>query len=601
VKNPILDLFKYLKIFEKYLGRKMYYIFLLTLFSGLSESFGIVMLLPLLYNLDSGGIDNVSNLGVPEFLNELTITILKANSVPVVLAIIALAFIIKGILTFGALALKGYFRGQLLGELKGNLFDKYNKMSYQYYISRDTGHFINVINEQVTGSLQSFHHLTVFGILFVQALVYLSMGFIVAWHFGLMALVAGVILIILFRRLNIFVRSLSRKTSNENGHLSKLIIQSLHAHKYLSATALKLRVAVHVKKSINKLVDYEVRSGVAAGFTGAIREPIAVVSILSLLAIQLIFVEKPLVPIMVSVLLFYRGLNSLLGLQASYQAVLVNIGCIELVHQEFSMQEQKKYLNGNIYMNALQNKIEFCDVSFGYDDRAEKVIKNLNFEIPARSSIAIVGESGAGKSTIIDLITLLLRPSKGEIIIDGVKSNDIELESWRSNIGYVSQDTVIFDDTIANNITLWSDDISKDNFQMKEIIDAAKKANIADFIDTLPEGYDTFVGDRGIRLSGGQKQRLFIARELFRKPSLLILDEATSSLDSESEFKIQKSIDNLKGQVTSIIIAHRFSTIRNVDCIYVIKKGELVESGKFQELLDLPNSNFSRLAKRQKL
>ena len=252
-------------------------------------------------------------------------------------------------------------------------------------------------------------------------------------------------------------------------------------------------------------------------------------------------------------------------------------------------------------MNALQNKIEFCNVSFGYDDKSGKVVKNINLEIDAMSSVAIVGESGAGKSTIIDLITLLLSPTKGEIIIDGVTSNSIEVDSWRHNIGYVSQDAVIFDDTVANNICLWLEDVSTNNNLKQEIIDAAKKANIADFIDTLPDGYDTFVGDRGIRLSGGQKQRLFIARELFRKPSLLILDEATSSLDSESEFEIQKSIDDLKGQITTIIIAHRFSTIRNVDCIHVISNGKLIESGKFKELLDMPDSNFSRLAKRQKL
>jgi ABC-type multidrug transport system fused ATPase/permease subunit len=601
VKNPILDLFSYLKIFETYLGRKMYYIFLLTLISGIAESFGILMLLPLLYNLDSGGVDTINDIGVPDFIKEITILILNENSISLVLVFIAIAFVIKGLLMFAALGVKAYFRGQLLGELKSKLFDRYNKMSYLYYVSRDTGHFINVVNEQVTVSLQAFHHLTIFGIQFVMMIVYLSMGFIVAWHFGVMALSAGVILIILFRRLNIFVRTLSRKASYENGHLSKLIIQSLHAHKYLSATGQKFRLGKHVKDSIDKLVDYQIRSGVAGAFTGAIREPIAVIFILSLLAIQLVFVEQPLAPIMVTVLLFYRGLTSLLGLQGSYQAVLVNIGSIELVHKEFLLQEQKESLNGTIFMNALQNKIEFCNVSFGYDDKSGKVVKNINLEIDAMSSVAIVGESGAGKSTIIDLITLLLSPTKGEIIIDGVTSNSIEVDSWRHNIGYVSQDAVIFDDTVANNICLWLEDVSTNNNLKQEIIDAAKKANIADFIDTLPDGYDTFVGDRGIRLSGGQKQRLFIARELFRKPSLLILDEATSSLDSESEFEIQKSIDDLKGQITTIIIAHRFSTIRNVDCIHVISNGKLIESGKFKELLDMPDSNFSRLAKRQKL
>jgi len=601
VKNPILDLFSYLKIFETYLSRKMYYIFLLTLISGMAESFGIVMLLPLFHSLDSGELNTSGSIGVPDFINELTIVLLKENSISLVLVFIAIAFIIKGLLMFAALGIKAYFRGQLLGELKSKLFDRYNRMSYIYYISRDTGHFINVINEQVTGSLQSFHHLTIFGIQFVQMTVYLSMGFVVAWHFGIMALTAGVVLIILFRRLNIFVRTLSRKTSYENGHLSKLIIQSLHAHKYLSATGQKFRLGKHVRYSIDKLVDYQIGSGVAGAFTGAIREPIAVVFILSLMAIQLVFIEQPLAPIMVSVLLFYRGLNSLLALQGSYQAVLVNIGSIELVHKEFLIQEQKESLNGPLSIDSLQNKIEFCNVSFGYDDSSENVIRNINLEIKALTSVALVGESGSGKTTIADLITLLLTPKSGEIIIDGVKSRELELDSWRHNIGYVSQDTVIFDDTIANNICLWSGEGDVNNNLESDIREAAGRAHIADFIETLSDGYQTIVGDRGIRLSGGQRQRLFIARELFRKPSLLILDEATSALDSDSEFEIQKSIESLKGQITTIIIAHRFSTIRNVDCVYVIKKGEIMESGSYKKLLNMSGSYFSKLAEKQKI
>lgn len=601
MKNPIADLFSYLKIFETYIGRKMYFIFFLTVISGMAEAFGIVMLLPLFQSLDSGELDTTTTSGMPDFINELTITLLQEYSISLILVFIAIAFIVKGLLMFLALGIKAYFRGQLLGELKSKLFDKYSRMSYIYYISRDTGHFINVINEQVTRSLQAFHHLTIFGIQFVQMVVYLTMGFIVAWIFGIMATTAGLILIVLFRRLNIFVRNLSRKTAHENGHLSKLIIQSLHAHKYLSSTGQTFRLSEHVMRSINKLADYQIRSGVASGFTGAIREPIAIVFILSLLVVQLIFIEQPLAPIMVSVLLFYRGLNSLLALQGSFQAVLDNIGSIELVHKEFLMQDQKKSLDGSLTLGSLTNKIEFCNVSFGYDVRAEKVIRNINFEIEALTSVAIVGESGSGKSTIVDLITLLLKPESGEIIIDGVESRKIKLDSWRHNIGFVSQDAVIFDDTIANNICLWSEDGDVNNNPESDICEAARKAHIADFIETLPDGYQTIVGDRGVRLSGGQRQRLFIARELFRKPSLLILDEATSALDSDSEFEIQKSIDSLKGQITTIIIAHRFSTIRNVDCIHVLDKGKLVESGDYNKLLNLPNSYFSKLAEKQKL
>ena len=183
----------------------------------------------------------------------------------------------------------------------------------------------------------------------------------------------------------------------------------------------------------------------------------------------------------------------------------------------------------------------------------------------------------------------------GRLLIDGHDSKEINKSSWRNKIGYVSQDNLMFDDTIANNITMWRNDINLDNNIDEKIRNAAKQANILNFIDSLPDGFNTIVGDRGILLSGGQKQRIFIARELFRNPSLLILDEATSSLDSESESSIQKSIESLKGKITVIIIAHRLSTIKNVDKIYLIKKGRIVEKGTYEELKNDHKSEFSKL------
>ena len=165
-------------------------------------------------------------------------------------------------------------------------------------------------------------------------------------------------------------------------------------------------------------------------------------------------------------------------------------------------------------------------------------------------------------------------------------------------MGYVSQDTIIFDDTIANNISMWQSKKSKDELY-QNIKNAAKQANILDFIESLPDGFDTIVGDRGILLSGGQKQRIFIARELYRKPNLLILDEATSALDSESEKSIQDSVDLLKGNITVIIIAHRLSTIKNVDRIFIMEKGKIIETGTYNELKNNDNSKFSNFAKLQ--
>lgn len=603
MKNPARDIPHYLRIFQTYLGGRMYLIFALSLVAGLAEGVGILMLLPLLQTLDASGTDTVPAQlsGISAWLNDALAALGLQGATVAVLLIITGAFIIKGALTFGALGFNAYLRGQLLRQLKERLFDAYCHMSYGYYASRDTGHFINIINEQINRSLVAFNHIALLGTQAINALIYLTLAFVVAWRFGLMALVVGIVLLVLFRTLNGYVRNLSRQTATENGHLAKLLIQTLHAFKYLTATGQTQGLKRGITGSIGRLTGYQMRTGIAAGFTNAVREPIAVVFIMTIVLIQLVFLEQPLAPILVSILLFYRGLNAVLGMQGSWQTMLEQIGSMELVHQEFANQRQNQEHNGTRAIGPLSRAIQLYDVHYSYDPQLGNVIQGVSLEIPVRTSVALVGESGAGKSTLVDLLTLMLKPYKGQVIIDGVPGEAIELASWRRQIGYVSQETVVFDDTIANNICLWAGDPHQDNLLERRIHEAARQAHIAHFIATLPDGYDTLVGDRGLRLSGGQRQRLFIARELFRRPNLLILDEATSALDSESERAIQQSIDELKGQITVVIIAHRLSTIRNVDRVYVFDQGFLVEQGGYEDLRDADNTRFGRLVAMQTL
>lgn len=199
----------------------------------------------------------------------------------------------------------------------------------------------------------------------------------------------------------------------------------------------------------------------------------------------------------------------------------------------------------------------------------------------------IIGPSGAGKTTIIDLFLRLLHPQEGEILIDGINIDEIDKKSWHNNIGYVSQDIFLLNDTIENNIRFYSDSLNH-----KDIAEASKSANIYDFIETLPDKFQTFVGERGIQLSGGQRQRIVLARILARKPQILVLDEATSALDNESEHKIQEAIKNLRGKLTILIVAHRLTTVMNTNKILVLKDGFIVEEGSPEELLENKRSYF---------
>jgi subfamily B ATP-binding cassette protein MsbA len=214
--------------------------------------------------------------------------------------------------------------------------------------------------------------------------------------------------------------------------------------------------------------------------------------------------------------------------------------------------------------------------------------------------VAIVGPSGSGKSTFADLLTGVLRPNSGKITIDGISQNEICLEQFRKIIGFIPQDPILFNDTVANNICLWQGDPRDESIYLK-IKDAAKKASAEDFILQMSEKYFSHVGDRGINLSGGEKQRIAIARELYNNPEILILDEATSALDSESEENIKLSINGLKGETTVLIIAHRLSTIKNCDEILVLNNGSIVERGSFDELNNQTDSLFSKMCKMQNL
>ena len=323
-----------------------------------------------------------------------------------------------------------------------------------------------------------------------------------------------------------------------------------------------------------------VKSAVSAAFTQSIREPLAVILIITIIYFQLVIFEQRLEPILVSIALFYRALNSTLAVQSSFQGTFQFIGSMEMINDEYKSQKLHRVKDGFQKVSHFQRQIKFDNVSFTYDN-SNKCLDSINLTIDAKTSVGIVGESGSGKTTLVDLITLLHENIKGKILIDGIPSDKIEKENWRNQIGYISQDTVIFDDTIANNISMWDKDLSNKLDKLRKV---AQQANILDFINSLSEGFDTKVGDRGIKLSGGQKQRLFIARELYREPSILILDEATSALDSKSENKIQKSIENIQGELTLIIIAHRISTIRKVDKIFKLHKGKIIKIESYEKL-----------------
>ncbi|MGE5352483.1 MAG: ABC transporter ATP-binding protein [Acidobacteriota bacterium] len=243
-----------------------------------------------------------------------------------------------------------------------------------------------------------------------------------------------------------------------------------------------------------------------------------------------------------------------------------------------------------VKVNTLQEKISFENLSFHYEDSDQLVLDDLCFNINKGEIVALVGSSGSGKTTLVDLLPRFYDPTSGKILIDGIDIKNIKIENLRSLMGIVTQETVLFNDTIKNNIAY-----GLDNYPMEKIIEAAKAANAHNFIMQMPHGYDTIVGERGAKISGGQRQRISIARALLVNPPIMIFDEATSALDNESEVLVQEAIERLMKERTTVVIAHRLSTIRNADKILVLEKGRIIQQGKHEELMEHSKSVYRKL------
>ena len=277
----------------------------------------------------------------------------------------------------------------------------------------------------------------------------------------------------------------------------------------------------------------------------------------------------------------YKPLKSLINFRVQLQTAMVSA---ERVYEIIDMRPAIVDAKDAVDLVNVKGNIEFKDVCFEYET-GKPILKHINISIPAGKTVALVGASGGGKSTIVSLIPRFFDVTSGQILIDGKDIRELTQSSLRSNTSLVSQEVMLFDDTIRNNIAYGKGEDAFESVSDDEIKKVAKLANADEFIEAMSEGYQTKVGEKGVRLSGGQKQRISIARALIKDAPILLLDEATSALDTESEFEVQMALDNLMKNRTTVVIAHRLSTIKNADKIYVVEHGEITESGTHDELL----------------
>ncbi|RPA69768.1 ATP-binding cassette domain-containing protein [Cyclobacteriaceae bacterium YHN15] len=404
------------------------------------------------------------------------------------------------------------------------------------------------------------------------------------------------ILIIIAMIFGKFIRKLSKQTQDELAAANVIVEETLHSIITVKSFVGEEYESNRYRKGLNKVVEVALK---AAGFRGAFISFIIFALFGGIVAVMwygatLVASGDMSIGDLVSFVLYTTFIGgSIAGLGDIYGQIQKAIGSSERVLE--ILLEAPEVSTTDFQLVRVKGNINFKKVRFTYPTRPEvEVLKNINLSIPEGDKVALVGHSGAGKSTIIQLLLRFYPVHDGEVEIDGKSIQDWNLKQLRSNIGIVPQEVLLFGGSIRENIAYAKPDATEE-----EIINAAKKANAWQFIRKFPEGMDTKVGERGVKLSGGQRQRVAIARAILKDPAILILDEATSSLDSESEALVQEALDKLMKNRTTIIIAHRLSTIRKVDRIYVLKDGEIVEKGTHEELSLHENGFYANLVRLQ--
>jgi ATP-binding cassette subfamily C protein len=553
-------------------------LFLMVLIS-LLQGISLLLLVPLLQlvglNVSQGSIGQIAGI-VSEFFAIIRVQPTLLTVLIIYVLVISFIAVLSRLQTIRTSNIQYQFAAQL----RKRLYKAITNSNWLFFTKMKSSNFAHALTNEIErisiGTGQFLTFLASIMILIVYIIFALKIAGIGT---GIIFLV-GVTILLVLRRRAVKSRHSGEEITNTTRDLYSSIMQHMDGMKTIKSFGMQEENINIFSNQTNK---------VANNYLDAIKSyadvkllfDIGTVIVLSIMVLFLIEVIKlPTASLFLLIYLFVVMIPQFSTIQRSYQYFINMLPAFNnVMNLEKQCHENTDLLASKECQIELNKVISLENVSFSYRDEEHFLMKDLNLKIPVGKSIAIVGPSGAGKSTVADLIMGLIQPYEGKITVDGVPITKCP-SSWRSQIGYVSQETFLFNETIKFNLLL-----SEPKADEEDILEALKLAAANKFVSKLPEGINTIIGDRGVKLSGGERQRLALARALLRKPNLLILDEATSNLDSENEKKILKAIDDLHGEITILIIAHRLSTIKNADYIYLIDEGQIIESGTWDELL----------------
>lgn len=584
--------FELLKFYIRPYRKQLAVLTLLYLFYVVSETFSIAAIYPLITALT--GVEPSSTSRATRFLNSLSGILPIQNKLISVATFVIIVQVVKTVLAVAFEESNAKITSELHYDLKRRIFEKLCRSKYEYFLDKKAGELIYAAN---TASFKPAISVSYFLQAAVEAFKFIT---VLAFLFSLSAAVTGGMVVagLFFIYLNEQVSKKisyvtgSKRTVSSNRSLT-LFQEFLAGIKQISIFNVRRFWQQEFNKANREYSDLYLKDARWLAISGRLFELASMAGSCAILIVIALWnqtlLKQNLALISVYLFAIIRIMPSVKTFGSLRMQIAGNVADAEMVRNVLIQPAEIASSENQRALGSFEKEIEFRNVTFAYGDRTP-VLDHMNLKIPKGKVIAFVGSSGAGKTTLLNLLLGLYQPTGGELLVDSQNLQNIETASWLKHIGFVSQDNFIFHASIFENIAFGRPAVTRE-----QVEHAAKLANAHEFISRMPEGYSTIVGERGMKLSGGQQQRLAIARALVSNPSILIFDEATSALDSANEKIIQETIDRISQHHTVIIVAHRLSTVKNANTIYVLQNGKVVEKGNFQELVS-KNGEFARLA-----
>ncbi|QGQ47209.1 ABC transporter ATP-binding protein [Metabacillus sediminilitoris] len=594
------EMFYFLKMIHSYSGSILYFNLVTMVLISLLEGVGILLLIPM---LSMSGILVMDAEGIP-FIHLFTFLqdIPSSFSLPLILGIYVIIVVGQNLLQSHITIQNSIIQNGFLRYLRLETYHSLIHANWNFFINNRKSDLINILTTEITrtsAGTQSF-------LQFISSLIFtfiqIALAFWLSPNITIFVLISGLALIYFNRK---FLKK-SLALGNRNFHLGKNylagITDQINGIKDIKSNTLE-KSRLDWYRSITKSMQEEQVEYTKLKTKSQFYYKVAsglLVAIFIFIAINMF--EAQASQLMLIIVIFSRLWPRVAGIQGSMEQIATILPAFkavkELQNESIMAREFLSEVGDDENTIPLQvnDEIECRNVYFRYNpsDSSTYALKDINVSFPAYQMTAVVGRSGAGKSTLIDLLMGLNQPEKGIVLIDGESFTSNKLLSLRRAISYVPQEPFLFNSSIRENLML-----VEPNATDQQIWEALQFSSASEFVEKLPQGLDTLIGDRGIRLSGGERQRLVLARAILRNPSILVLDEATSALDSENEKKFQQALEQLKGKMTIIVIAHRLSTIRNADQVIVLNQGEVIQKGGFNQLAKEKKSMFGHLLNNQ--